>query len=99
MDKSGRWSLTPAFDVTYSYNPSGSWTSEHQMSVNGKRDGFVTDDLLALARFCNLKSARARQIVGDVMLAVGQWPTLARQAGVATPRIKEVERQFRKSFA
>jgi serine/threonine-protein kinase HipA len=33
------WSLAPAFDVTYSYNPTGSWTATHQMSMNGKRDG------------------------------------------------------------
>jgi len=99
MDKSGRWSLSPAFDVIYSYNPSGSWTSEHQMSVNGKRDGFVTDDLLELGRFSNLKAARARQIIGDIMTAVGQWPELARQAGVAAAKVREVERHFRRSLA
>lgn len=33
MDKTGRWSLSPAFDVIYSYNPSGSWTSEHQQAL------------------------------------------------------------------
>ena len=36
MDKQGRWSLSPAYDLTYSYNPSGEWTARHQMSVNGK---------------------------------------------------------------
>jgi serine/threonine-protein kinase HipA len=99
MDQTGRWSLAPAFDVIYSYNPSGSWTAEHQMSVNGKRDGFTPDDLLELARFCNLKAAPARRIIGDVMLAVEQWPKLARQAGVAAVKVREVERHFRKSLA
>ena len=33
MDKRGRWSLAPAFDVTYSFNPSGAWTSMHQMTL------------------------------------------------------------------
>lgn len=37
MDKSGNWRLSPAFDMTYSYNPVGDWTSTHQMSMNGKR--------------------------------------------------------------
>ena len=32
MDKSGRWSLAPAFDVTYAWNPDGDWTNSHQMS-------------------------------------------------------------------
>ena len=38
MDRQGRWSLAPAFDVMYGYNPDGAWTSRHQMSLNGRRD-------------------------------------------------------------
>ena len=33
MDRDGRWSLSPAFDVTYSFNPRGVWTGQHQMSA------------------------------------------------------------------
>ena len=49
MNKTGEWRLSPAFDVAYSYNPSGAWTSRHQLSVNGKRDDFIVEDLIALA--------------------------------------------------
>jgi serine/threonine-protein kinase HipA len=42
MNKEGQWSLVPAFDVTYSYNPSGAWTATHQMTLNGKRDHGAT---------------------------------------------------------
>lgn len=45
MDRQGQWSLSPAFDIAYSYNPKGAWTDRHQMSLNGKRDGFVYADL------------------------------------------------------
>uniref|UniRef100_UPI0035694DE0 type II toxin-antitoxin system HipA family toxin n=1 Tax=Hyphomonas sp. TaxID=87 RepID=UPI0035694DE0 len=48
MDKQGRWSLSPAFDVMYSYNPAGVWTSRHQMSLNGKLDGFDREDFRSL---------------------------------------------------
>jgi len=41
MDQEGSWSLAPAFDMTYSYNPSGPWTAQHQMTLNDKRDGFT----------------------------------------------------------
>ncbi|HIZ51540.1 MAG TPA: HipA domain-containing protein [Candidatus Pseudomonas excrementavium] len=47
MDRQGNWSLSPAFDVTYSYNPQGMWTGSHQMSMNGKRDGFMLEDFKA----------------------------------------------------
>ena len=50
MDRAGAWSLAPAFDVTYAYNPEGAWTGAHQMSVNGKRRGIADEDLLAAAR-------------------------------------------------
>ncbi len=95
MDKSGGWSLSPAYDVVYSYNPSGAWTRRHQMSVNGKRDDFVADDLMTFARFCNLKAPRAKRIIGDVSMAVGAWPGLAREAGIDDSRIEAVERRFR----
>ena len=30
MDREGRWTPAPAFDITCSYNPSGDWTATHQ---------------------------------------------------------------------
>ena len=39
MDKNGKWRLSPAYDMGFSYNPDGGWTSQHQMSINGKFDG------------------------------------------------------------
>ena len=82
MDRSGRWSLAPAFDVTYSYNPSGRWTGAHQMSLNGKREGFVGEDFVACARNVAMKRGRATGILGQVQDAVLRWPELAAQAAV-----------------
>ncbi|MEI8012730.1 MAG: type II toxin-antitoxin system HipA family toxin, partial [Candidatus Omnitrophota bacterium] len=58
MDKSGQWRLSPAFDVVWAYNPSGTWTNRHQMSLNGKRDNFVPGDLVALADQYGINKAR-----------------------------------------
>ena len=69
MDRQGRWSLAPAFDVTYSYNPSGAWTSTHQMTLNGKRDGFTLEDFRACARSALMKRGRAETIVEEVVAA------------------------------
>ena len=41
MNREGEWNLSPAFDITYAYDPTGYWTSRHQMSINGKRDSFT----------------------------------------------------------
>ena len=82
MDRSGRWSLAPAFDVTYRYNSSGRWTGAHQMSLNGKREGFVGEDFVACARNVAMKRGRATDILGQVRDAVLRWPELAAQAAV-----------------
>ena len=82
MDREGRWSLSPAFDVTYSYNPAGRWTGAHQMTLNGKRDGFETDDFVACARNASLKRGRAIAILRDVQEAVSRWRQFAEEAGV-----------------
>ncbi len=95
MDKAGQWSLAPAFDLNFAYNPAGLWTRAHQMTVNGKRDGFVADDLLAVARAATLDPARCRGIAAEVVEAAGRFPDHARAAGVPAPRASAIHAQFR----
>lgn len=81
MTRSGRWELSPAFDVTYSHNPAGKWTNMHQMSINGKRDHFSYDDLLTVGNSISIQNPHA--IISDVAEAVSEWPEHARTAGVS----------------
>ena len=90
MDRSGRWRLSPAFDVTYSYNPEGRWTSAHQMTLNGKRDGFEVDDFVACARNASLKRGRAAAILRDVQEAVSRWREFAEAAGVPAHAMRRI---------
>lgn len=83
MDKQGNWSLAPAFDVTYSYNPSGAWTATHQMTLNGKRDAFAMEDFRACAKQAMMKRGRAEAMVEEVTSAVARWPDFAVEAQVA----------------
>ena len=95
MNKQGEWALAPAFDVTYSYNPSGSWTATHQMTLNGKRDGFTQADIRACAKSSLMKRGRAATIVDEVQAAVRRWPEFAAAAKIAddvTIRIQDSHR-------
>ena len=95
MDRSGHWSLAPAFDVTYSYNSAGRWTNAHQMSVNGKRDGFDVGDFVVCGRNAALRRGRATEILRQVQDTVSRWPEFAAQAGVpeaTTGRIGSTQR-------
>lgn len=95
MDKQGKWSLAPAFDVMYAYNPSGAWTAAHQMSLAGKRDGFTFDDLETVAATASMKRGRAEAITREVGSAVGRWREFAEQAGVIADQIEMIGNAFR----
>jgi serine/threonine-protein kinase HipA len=99
MNKQGAWSLSPAFDVAYSYNPTGAWTSRHQMSVNGKRDGFEIEDLVALARAGDIKRSKALAIAEEVDAAVAEWPARATDAGVPDAMATRIGRAQRRLAA
>ena len=95
MDKAGRWSLSPAFDITYSYNPTGAWTNRHQMTLNGKRDGFTQADFLSCARTALMKRGRAAAILDEVRTAVTRWPEFAAPAQVADMWTQQVRQNLR----
>ena len=95
MDSSGRWSLSPAFDVVYAYNPKGDWTSEHQMSLAGKTDGFELDDLLAFGKFADLKTIETKAMISEIGAAVDRWSQFARDAGVPSAMAQIAKRGFR----
>ncbi|MBL7222129.1 MAG: type II toxin-antitoxin system HipA family toxin [Phycisphaerae bacterium] len=82
MDRSGNWSLAPAFDMTYSYQPGGRWTSTHQMTINGKRGDFTLDDLHACGKSASLKRGQAKTILNEVRDVVLRWCDYADEAGV-----------------
>ena len=95
MNKSGQWRLSPAFDITYSYNPAGNWTAKHQMSVNGKRDAFTMDDFKACAKVASMKRGRAETIVKEVQGIVSQWKTYAHEAGVPEHTQQQIQQTLR----
>jgi len=95
MNKAGGWSLAPAFDVTYSYNPSGSWTAAHQMTVNGKRDGFLTADIRAAGKSAGLKQGRAGTLLEEVTAVVERWPEFAAQAKLADDVTEKIRKAHR----
>jgi serine/threonine-protein kinase HipA len=97
MDPDGRWHLSPAFDVMYSHNPKGQWTNQHQMSINGKRDGFTMADLVAVGE--SISIARPREIIDEVIAAVAQWPEYAETTGVKKTFSDEIGRYHRLKFA
>jgi len=94
MDRDGNWHLAPAFDVIWSYNSEGEWTNRHQMTINGKRDGFENQDLIEVAKQFRIK--KPMDILADVGAAVHRWPDFAKEVGVKRNRITEIASTHRR---
>jgi len=95
MDKSGNWSLSPAFDMTYSFQPSGRWTSRHQMTLNGKQDGFVLEDFKACAKTASMKRGRAETIINEVREVVACWRDCADESRVQSMQRDQIQKTLR----
>ena len=78
MDEGGVWSVSPAYDLTFSSGPGG----EHCTTLmgNGRTPG--TSDLLKLAHATNIDSREAHDIIDQVKMAISQWKNFAKEAGV-----------------
>ncbi|MGA2007552.1 MAG: type II toxin-antitoxin system HipA family toxin [Solirubrobacteraceae bacterium] len=95
MDRTGRWELSPAFDLAYSYNPAGDWTASHQMTLAGKRDGFTLEDFRQVGRVAMLKRGQAQRILGEVRAVVADWPRYAAEVGVAADHVRRITPNLR----
>ena len=95
MDKQGEWRLSPAFDVAYTYNPNGSWTALHQMSLGGKRDAFDLSDLVAFGEHAGLKDRRMKVIISEIIDVDKKWTDFADLAKVCSKHVTQIERTLR----
>lgn len=80
MDRTGTWMLSPAYDMSWAYNPKGEWTSHHQMSINNKWDNITRTDLLAVAEAMHIK--KADSIINEICDAVSMWPIVAKELDI-----------------
>lgn len=82
MGRDGGWSPAPAYDLTWACKPGNRWLQSHQMTVNGRRDGFTLADLRAVADVGGLRRGLAASVLAQTAEVVAGWPAHARSAGV-----------------
>lgn len=90
MDRSGAWSLTPAYDITFAKGEG--WTSTHQMRVQDKLAGIHEDDLLAVADAFGIK--KPRTIIDDVREVLKEWEAYARRYEVPENTVMVIRREI-----
>jgi len=74
------------------------WTASHQMTLNGKRDGFTMDDFKQCANAAVMKRGRAERIVAEVTSAVARWPEFAAAANVDARWRAQIQEHLRLAF-
>lgn len=65
------------------------------MTLNGKRDGFSTEDFKACARVASMKRGRAEAILREVQEVLRRWPAYADQAGVLPDHRERIQNALR----
>jgi serine/threonine-protein kinase HipA len=94
MDRAGRWSLAPAYDVTWACDPANRWLQAHQMTINGKRERILVEDLVAIEKRIGLKRGTAKRVLRDVTEVVATWPQIAEDVAVQPTMAGAIERSL-----
>ncbi len=90
MDRDGRWSTAPAYDLTFSHGPGG----EQSTMVMGEGRNPTTEHLLALGQVASIPQPLATHIIEETKEALSHWRELASAYGVSTEKIAEIATQL-----
>ena len=90
LREAGQWELSPAYDVTFAFDPAGQWVHQHLMSVNGKFAGITREDVRAVADRYELLS-EVGLAIDAAEAAASRWPEFASDAGVAPEEAQRVQ--------
>ncbi len=97
MNRKGEWRLSPAYDLTFAYNPDNKWISRHQMSINGKTSGITEDDIIASGRSMGLTAEFCRKVLSETETVLSEWPGYAEKCGIGEERTMEILRGIKLS--
>jgi serine/threonine-protein kinase HipA len=92
MNEKSEWQLSPAYDLTYAYDPKNKWMKSHQMSINGKSDDIQRKDVLALAKKMNIK--HPEDLIEQVLNALSKWKKYSKAAEVDEEQAKRIFQYF-----
>ena len=93
MTPDGKWDITPAYDICFSYNKKSIWIEKQQMNCNGKRDNFTYTDLIQVAKKADINNPK--KIIKEVNESVDNWLYFAEKAGLPEVNSKLIKDNFR----
>lgn len=91
MDEQGNWTVSPAYDLTFSSGPSG----EHSTMIMGEGKNPTKKHLLKLAGTVGIKQDKVLEIIDQVLSATQKWDAFACKVGVSTIQTKNIGETLR----
>ena len=85
MDRSGKWSLSPAYDITYSKG----LATQHITTIRGKALEITRDDVLKIATSYSIKPAVAKKIIDECIKVAATFKERAEALGLEDDDIRE----------
>lgn len=92
MDRNGKWRLSPAYDLTFSYDVTNKWLNAHQMTVNGKKEHVMLSDLLVVGEQMGLKKRKCMDIISKITTVVGNFEKYAMEATIKERTYSEIRK-------
>jgi serine/threonine-protein kinase HipA len=90
MSEAGEWSLSPAYDLTFSSGPRG----EQSTMVMGEGKNPGTEHLIKLGLEAKLGQELINTIIDRAKSALGQWRVLAKKYGVSQANIELIDKKI-----
>ena len=91
MDRNGEWKLSPAYDITFSYNPANKWLRAHQMTINNKNRDIQFEDLMIVGVSMGIKKKKCMDIISRVGIAVGCFEKFAMEANIRESTYRNIK--------
>lgn len=91
MDAQGNWTVSPAYDLTFSSGPAG----EHSTMIMGEGKNPTKAHLLKLAGTVGIKQDQSLKIIHQVLASLKKWEAFSGTAGVSKKQSKNIEATLR----
>lgn len=93
MDESGKWNLSPAYDITFANGEK--YTANHQMSIGAKLNNFTRKDLIAFGLSLEMKESVVKKIIGQTIEVLSSFSQRAKEIEIRDDLIRLVETGLR----
>jgi serine/threonine-protein kinase HipA len=94
MDNNQNWRLSPAYDITFAYNPNNMWLKEHLMGVMGKYSEVTKKDFMVLAK--KFEVQYATKSINEINHLLDNWSEFGKQAKLSKTDINNIAKWHEK---